>query len=224
MIKMVELHVRKMIKDPDSPWRTFLKLEDGTVVGPYLVTSAERVGVQIGSVYDEVVRVALSHADALQLAIEDAVSYLKRKARTESEVFRYLTKKCQYDESIALETLDWLKQYRAIDDGEFIRIAVSTAQNVSSSPSKRALTAKMRRRGIAKEQIAKVLQTHDYDEFKGALQVARRKLDHIERKLEKEAVPLGDRERKKKALLGAFLGRKGYTSATIHKVFDHLLD
>ncbi len=220
---MADRRVIEIIRDPENFHRVLLTLDDGTVVGPYLVMSVERIGLHVGNVCDVGVQEALSREDAIHFAIEDAVSYVKRKSRTESEILRFLTNDQDYDKMVAIEALNWLRKYHAVNDGEIVNMTVSAAQHILNTPSKMALTAKLLRRGVTKEQISKVFQSRDYDEFRGALQAGRKKLDQIDRKLEKEGLLIEECERKRKALLGAYLGRKGYTSATIHKVFEHLL-
>ncbi|MCI0183658.1 MAG: RecX family transcriptional regulator [Acidibacillus sp.] len=220
---MEDKSVCQLVRDPENVQRLFIHLEDGTIVGPYLVMSVERIGLRIGNVCDERVQELLRIEDATHQAIEDAVVYVKRKARTEAEVLQFLVKQKNYTPTIALEALAWLRKYQAINDGELISTTVSAAQKTVNTPSKMALTAKLLRRGVTKDQIIKALQVSEYDEFRGALQAGRKKLEQIERKLEHEELPPEERERKLKTILGAFLGRKGYSASTIHKVFDQLL-
>jgi len=148
--------------------------------------------------------------DKVTTALVQAEKYLRFKPRTEYEVRQFLLKK-EFDEETINGVLQVLKDTTLIDDKRYVRMVV---RSQSTSWSRKALTFKLRSRGIDKGTIQEVLadEMSEDDERANAIRMAEK---YIRQKGTSDW-------RATRLKCGAFLQRKGFHHALIMQVLHQL--
>jgi regulatory protein len=138
--------------------------------------------------------------DERDKAYEHSVRFLSYRARSQSEIKRYLEQK-GYTRQVVDETVERLSQQQYLDDEAFARFWLRDRERFRPR-SQRALRYELRQKGVADEVISTVLA--DLDESELAWAAIEKKMHQWQR--------LDEEDFKKKAL--SFLGRRGFNYET----------
>ncbi|RPI87112.1 MAG: regulatory protein RecX [Chloroflexi bacterium] len=154
--------------------------------------------------------VELKTADEKEVALQRVLRFLSYRARSVTEVRRYL-EKYKYSEEIITNILDRLQENGLLNDHQFAEAWVEN-RNTFRPRSKRALKIELRQRGVQDEAIEKAIEDVDEEElaYQAALKQSRRLKD------------LDWQDFRKK--LYEFLLRRGFNyetaSITVRKVWE----
>jgi regulatory protein len=148
-------------------------------------------------------------SDARRIAL-DALS---RAARTRGQLEALLQRKDVAPEA-ADAVLDRFEELGLIDDAGYAQAFVESRHRVRGQGG-RALTAELRRRGVADEVVAEAVGALDPDvEFETACRLARSRHDRMS--------GLAPEVRVRR--LAGFLARKGYSGAVVARAVRHAID
>ena len=146
-------------------------------------------------------------ADHEAVARKILLDQLTGQARTRSELATKLAKK-GVPSHVADRLLDRFEEVGLVDDAAFAREWVQSRQ-AGRGLARRALSAELRRKGVAQEVIAEAVEVVEPDdELEAARQLVRRKLPSLQR---------FDAVTKVRRLTG-MLARKGYSSGVAFQV------
>lgn len=151
---------------------------------------------------------ALRRRDAVERAHERALRFLSYRPRSVDEVARYLAGKQVPEEAVA-ETISRLERAGLLDDRAFARFWVENREAFRPR-GLAALRHELRRKGVAQAAIEEAIA--EVDESAGAYRVAEahaRRLAHVDRQTFRRR-------------LGGYLGRRGYSYATIRETVERL--
>lgn len=155
-------------------------------------------------------RTAESTVKQKKPARECALTILERSDRTEAQLRQKLKEKEYAPEEID-ETIDFLKEYRYVDDAAYAARYIRTC---SSRKSVRQIRCDLERKGISKELIAEGLGENPVDEE-----------EQVRRLLVKKGYQPGQRMEpdQYRKLMGA-LCRKGFSYEVIRRVTDRMCE
>jgi regulatory protein len=191
-----------------NPNRVNIHLDDQFAFGLSRIVAAWLSPGQLIS--DEKIAV-LQTEDAKEVAMLKALRFLGYRARSMQEV-RANLEKHEIPEAAIVHTLGRLQENGLLNDSEFAQSWVEN-RNTFRPRSRRALAMELRHKGLADEVVQEVLD-NNLDEDALALDAARK----YARKVQK----LGWQEFRLK--LGGFLGRRGFSYATVAPVLRLVWD
>lgn len=145
------------------------------------------------------------HQVLIKRAKERALYLLKDRDRTEQEIRRKLREGFYPEDSIA-QTINFLKEYRFLDDWEYGRRYIRTYGN---SRSKKRLQFDLQQKGLDREQIRLLLEESDGDISEDA---------QIEKFLKKKGYQKGETPPKEREKLMAALVRKGFSYDAVSRM------
>lgn len=159
---------------------------------------------------------------------EVALTYLDMRACSLKELERYLLRKFPAKKDAVMPVVLWCKAQGFIDDITYAtRIANSFGNGKKGS--RKTLIGNLSKKGIARSDIAHVMEKVAIDEQAPAYRTAAKKLVQIDHKLQRDIeqgkVQLSQRQVllvRKQRLIG-FLARHGYSKQTIETVVSNLL-
>ncbi len=148
--------------------------------------------------------------DAYLRGKEQALRFLRFRARTEKEV-REKLKKSGFDEGVTQQIIEFLKEYGFVNDEQFARQMIESQRQ---KYGKNRIIQELSRKGISEEFIQKgIAELDDEEEYEKALRLAQKKKEEI-----RDADP-----RKAYGKVGRYLIQKGYdyelTVKVLNKVF-----
>ena len=152
----------------------------------------------------------LQETDARETAYQRALNYLSYRPRSTQEVRQNLKKHDTSDDAIE-ETLTRLHRNGLVDDLQFAQDWVEN-RSTFRPRGRRALTAELRKKGIAREVIEAALQ--DLDENSLALRAAMKQARKY------RGLEWHDFRRK----MSAFLARRGFDYETAKSAVKHAWD
>ena len=138
-------------------------------------------------------------------AKEQALYYLKRQDRTEMEVARKL-RDGVYPETIVQHTLEFLREYRLVDDMEYGRRYI---ERYGSCRSRRWIQSSLAKKGLDREQIEQLLSQGQVTED-----------DQILAYLQKKGYDAASAEPKERAKILASLLRRGYSYGAVCRIME----
>jgi len=169
MGKITRLEVQARHKD-----RVNLYIDDVFVTGLTLDTAVKN-GLKIGKDVDEKFVVDMIFDSEKQSAFNKTANYMKSSIKTVKQIKEYLNKK-GYDEAVINAVVEKLKEYKYLDDSQYVTAFVNTNK---SKYGVRKLREKLKQKGVADANLS-VLD--DYDEDVDALKkVAEKYMSHKEK-------------------------------------------
>ena len=169
MGKITRLEVQARHKD-----RVNLYINDVFVTGLTLDTAVKN-GLKIGKDVDEKFVVDMIFDSEKQSAFNKTANYMKSSIKTVKQIKEYLNKK-GYDEAVINAVVEKLKEYKYLDDSQYVTAFVNTNK---SKYGVRKLREKLKQRGVADANLS-VLD--DYEEDVDALKkVAEKYMSHKEK-------------------------------------------
>ena len=169
MGKITRLEVQARHKD-----RVNLYIDDVFVTGLTLDTAVKN-GLKIGKDVDEEFVVDMIFDSEKQSAFNKTANYMKSSIKTVKQIKEYLNKK-GYDEAVINAVVEKLKEYKYLDDSQYVTAFVNTNK---SKYGVRKLREKLKQKGVADENLS-VLD--DYEEDVDALKkVAEKYMSHKEK-------------------------------------------
>ena len=129
-------------------------------------------------------------------AREKAVYYLQFSARTESELRKKLTG-CGFSSASVDMAIDFVKQKRYLDDGEYARRFIERNQH---KKSKKQMRYELSLKGIDREVLDLAFEDADLDEE-----------EQIYAILEKRGYSHGEADIRERQKMAAYLARKGFS-------------
>lgn len=169
MGKITRLEVQVRHKD-----RVNLYIDDVFVAGLTLDTAVKN-GLKIGKDVDEKFVVNMIFDSEKQSAFNKAANYMKSSIKTVKQIKDYLNKK-GYDEAVINAVVEKLKEYKYLDDSQYVTAFVNTNK---SKYGVRRLREKLKQKGVADANLS-VLD--DYEEDMDALKkVAEKYMSHKEK-------------------------------------------
>lgn len=195
--KITALKVQKR-----NPNRVNIYLDGEFAFGAARIVAA---WLQIGQELDDRKIAEIQAQDAREVAYQNALILIGYRPRAEAEVHRRLVEK-GFDEPVIDEVLQRLKTGGLIGDAGFARTWVENRSEFRPR-SHRALAFELRQKGVGEEEITQALEDAAGEE-QLAYEAARRQARRLET-LEWDAF---------RARLSGFLGRRGFTYATVAPV------
>ena len=172
MGKITRLEVQARHKD-----RVNLYIDDVFVTGLTLDTAVKN-GLKIGKDVDEKFVVDMIFDSEKQSAFNKTANYMKSSIKTVKQIKEYLNKK-GYDEAVINAVVEKLKEYKYLDDSQYVTAFVNTNK---SKYGVHKLREKLKQKGVADANLS-VLD--DYEEDVDALKkVAEKYMSHKEKTLE----------------------------------------
>lgn len=169
MGKITRLEVQARHKD-----RVNLYINDVFVTGLTLDTAVKN-GLKIGKDVDEKFAVDMIFDSEKQSAFNKTANYMKSSIKTVKQIKEYLNKK-GYDEAVINAVVEKLKEYKYLDDSQYVTAFVNTNK---SKYGVRKLREKLKQKGVADANLS-VLD--DYEEDVDALKkVAEKYMSHKEK-------------------------------------------
>lgn len=169
MGKITRLEVQARHKD-----RVNLYIDDVFVTGLTLDTAVKN-GLKIGKDVDEKFVVDMIFDSEKQSAFNKTANYMKSSIKTVKQIKEYLNKK-GYDEAVINAVVEKLKEYKYLDDSQYVTAFVNTNK---SKYGVRKLREKLKQKGVADANLS-VLD--DYAEDVDALKkVAEKYMSHKEK-------------------------------------------
>lgn len=169
MGKITRLEVQARHKD-----RVNLYIDDVFVTGLTLDTAVKN-GLKIGKDVDEELVVDMIFDSEKQSAFNKTANYMKSSIKTVKQIKEYLNKK-GYDEAVINAVVEKLKEYKYLDDSQYVTAFVNTNK---SKYGVRKLREKLKQKGVADANLS-VLD--DYEEDVDALKkVAEKYMSHKEK-------------------------------------------
>lgn len=169
MGKITRLEVQARHKD-----RVNLYIDDVFVTGLTLDTAVKN-GLKIGKDVDEKFVVDMIFDSEKQSAFNKTANYMKSSIKTVKQIKEYLNKK-GYDEAVINAVVEKLKEYKYLDDSQYVTAFVNTNK---SKYGVRKLREKLKQKGVADANLS-VLD--DYEEDVDALKkVAEKYMSHKEK-------------------------------------------
>ena len=169
MGKITRLEVQVRHKD-----RVNLYIDDVFVTGLTLDTAVKN-GLKIGKDVDEKFVVDMIFDSEKQSAFNKTANYMKSSIKTVKQIKEYLNKK-GYDEAVINAVVEKLKEYKYLDDSQYVTAFVNTNK---SKYGVRKLREKLKQKGVADANLS-VLD--DYEEDVDALKkVAEKYMSHKEK-------------------------------------------
>lgn len=169
MGKITRLEVQARHKD-----RVNLYIDDVFVTGLTLDTAVKN-GLKIGKDVDEKFVVDMIFDSEKQSAFNKTANYMKSSIKTVKQIKEYLKKK-GYDEAVINAVVEKLKEYKYLDDSQYVTAFVNTNK---SKYGVRKLREKLKQKGVADANLS-VLD--DYEEDVDALKkVAEKYMSHKEK-------------------------------------------
>lgn len=169
MGKITRLEVQARHKD-----RVNLYIDDVFVTGLTLDTAVKN-GLKIGKDVDEKFVVDMIFDSEKQSAFNKTANYMKSSIKTVKQIKEYLNKK-GYDEAVINTVVEKLKEYKYLDDSQYVTAFVNTNK---SRYGVRKLREKLKQKGVADANLS-VLD--DYEEDVDALKkVAEKYMSHKEK-------------------------------------------
>ena len=154
--------------------RVNLYIDDVFVTGLTLDTAVKN-GLKIGKDVDEKFVVDMIFDSEKQSAFNKTANYMKSSIKTVKQIKEYLNKK-GYDEAVINAVVEKLKEYKYLDDSQYVTAFVNTNK---SKYGVRKLREKLKQKGVADANLS-VLD--DYDEDVDALKkVAEKYMSHKEK-------------------------------------------
>ena len=169
MGKITRLEVQARHKD-----RVNLYIDDVFVTGLTLDTAVKN-GLKIGKDVNEKFVVDMIFDSEKQSAFNKTANYMKSSIKTVKQIKEYLNKK-GYDEAVINAVVEKLKEYKYLDDSQYVTAFVNTNK---SKYGVRKLREKLKQKGVADANLS-VLD--DYEEDMDALKnVAEKYMSHKEK-------------------------------------------
>src|SRR3989344_3776856 len=141
-------------------------------------------------------------------AFTRALRYLSFRARSEKEIFEYLSKK-KHDPLIIQQVIKRLKEKKFLDDTEFAKLWIEQRQMLKGK-SKFVIKQELIAKGVAKEIIDDVLEKFsqtDLEAAKNLFEKKKRRFSHyVGREYEKK--------------VSEFLQRKGFSWDIVKKILQ----
>ncbi len=144
----------------------------------------------------------------LPRAREKALYLLGSQGRTAAQMERRLLDE-GYPTEIVGKVMEFLEEYRLIDDDAYVRNYLSMN---SAGKSRRQLICELQQKGVEQGKIKQILEEEPPDEEKSAAKLVERKLKG-RRQISYE----------EKGKLSAYLGRKGYSYDVIRRVLGNMM-
>lgn len=169
MGKITRLEVQARHKD-----RVNLYIDDVFVTGLTLDTAVKN-GLKIGKNVDEKFVIDMIFDSEKQSAFNKTANYMKSSIKTVKQIKEYLNKK-GYDEAVINAVVEKLKEYKYLDDSQYVTAFVNTNK---SKYGVHKLREKLKQKGVADANLS-VLD--DYEEDVDALKkVAEKYMSHKEK-------------------------------------------
>ena len=169
MGKITRLEVQARHKD-----RVNLYIDDVFVTGLTLDTAVKN-GLKIGKDVDKKFVIDMIFDSEKQSAFNKTANYMKSSIKTVKQIKEYLNKK-GYDEAVINAVVEKLKEYKYLDDSQYVTAFVNTNK---SKYGVRKLREKLKQKGVADVNLS-VLD--DYEEDVDALKkVAEKYMSHKEK-------------------------------------------
>ena len=169
MGKITRLEVQARHKD-----RVNLYIDDVFVTGLTLDTAVKN-GLKIGKDVDKKFVIDMIFDSEKQSAFNKTANYMKSSIKTVKQIKEYLKKK-GYDEAVINAVVEKLKEYKYLDDSQYVTAFVNTNK---SKYGVRKLREKLKQKGVADANLS-VLD--DYEEDVDALKkVAEKYMSHKEK-------------------------------------------
>ncbi len=143
----------------------------------------------------------------LKRAKSRSMYIIGRTEKSEAELIKKL-KESFYPECVIEQTIDFLKEYKLIDDERYAR---EYYRYKSSGKSRKVIKLELLRKGIDKETISEVLEENDNDES-----------ELIKKLITKKKVDLSVATREEISKLYSFLLRKGFDYEDVTSVINKL--
>lgn len=161
--------------------------------------------LHVGQELDEGAIEKLKAQDVDEKAYQQSLRLLNYRPRSEAELRRKLSEK-NYAEDVIAKTVERLKSSGLINDAQFAR---DWAENRASSHprSRRVMRMELRQKGLADEAIQDALAEQAQED-----ELAYRAAQHYSRRL------AGLAWNEFRAKLGGYLGRRGFSYATVAPV------
>lgn len=156
--------------------------------------------------------VSLQEKDEQEVAFNRALRYLSYRARSETEMRKYLSDK-GFSENVSQTVIDRLKDERLINDPRFAQDWIDN--RVSFRPrSQTQLRFELRNKGLSEDLIEDALQEADLDDIELACAAGKKLVGRYAR------LDWPDFRQK----LGAALARRGFSYETVRSVTRQLWD
>jgi regulatory protein len=169
------------------------------------LAAIEAVRLRRGQVLTEADIERLQAADDAEKAHEKALRYLTSRPRSEWEVRQNLLK-AGYGIATIDRVLEKLRAVGLVDDADFVRYWLDNRAQFKPK-GEVALRQELRRKGIEREVIDRILEESSHAEDKAALQAALAKADRYRQ------LPRQEFAQK----LGAYLARRGFDYETVRE-------
>ena len=180
-------------------------LEEGFAFVLYR-SEVEQYHIEEGAELSRQVYERIEEEILLPRAREKALDFLSFQGRTRLQMKQKL-KQEGYPENVIEKVMEFLKEYRFVDDVAYAKNYVSLN---SGRKSCRQMKEELRLKGVCQEEIMQVLEEGEVDEEASALALMKKRLKGC-RQLSRE----------EKTRQSAYLARKGYSYDTIHRVMEH---
>lgn len=169
----------------------------------------ERFDIEEGKELEEAVYHRILSEVLLKRAKERALYLLQSSCKAEGWMRQKLMEGGYPREAVDY-AMDFLKEYRFIDDREY---AQSYVRSYGEKKSLRQLTYELKQKGICKEYIEEACSRYKVDDSDSARRLLARRMKG------KSGFSYEEKGR-----LSAYLGRKGYSYETINQVIRELAD
>lgn len=164
-----------------------IHLSDGQVIGPIHIRTITSRDLFVGMPVDAGSVDALLAAEDKRILRDAALAHLGYSARSAAELARYLTRKNASAAVHVQAVIDELIADGYLDDRALCERLVQQSAGQAVRESRQALKYRLSRRGIARDVIEQVLADEaEHDEYQGALQLGRKKLAEIDRKVARQ--------------------------------------
>lgn len=128
--------------------RVNLYIDDEFVAGITLDTAVKN-GLKIGKDVDEITLKEMIFDSEKLSAINKVSNYMKNSIKTEKQIKDYLYKK-GYEKEVCVAVIDKLKEYRYLDDKQYVNSYIATYKNKFGA---RRLKEKLKQKGIKDENL-----------------------------------------------------------------------
>jgi regulatory protein len=168
--------------------------------------------IKVGSSFDAEEIEKIVENDNYVKAKRDALSFLERSYKTESEVCSKLQKK-GYDEKTINRVIDFMREYKFVDDEKYINLYINDKLN---SQGRKKIVFDLRKKGVGEDALSgNIDKIHRCTEVETAYKLA-----------EKKYAVLSKRYTEKQKLnnkLSQYLFSRGYSWDIIKEVLRGLL-
>ncbi len=206
-------HVTALSVQKASPDRLNLFVDDQFLMGlrrevvlQHRVKKGQEVTVELLQ--------AMWRDEMLYKAKDLAINYLSYRHRSQKEMHDYLSGKELFDAELVRQTLEWLVEYKYLDDDQFARQWVESRMR-SRPRGKMMLRWELKQKGVSSDQIAEAIEEicDDDLEVEGALRL-------LQKKRGRNTAEISFEERRK---LAQYLARRGFTTTVIKEALKRFI-